>query len=84
MTSPYIEHDLPSSPPPPPPPLEVDIPIIPLSPMSTPIKNELDLNHSMDSHGGHEGPRSNVSILSSRTDESEDDHKRRVSKVSIN
>ncbi|XP_060083379.1 FERM, ARHGEF and pleckstrin domain-containing protein 2-like [Ylistrum balloti] len=76
-TSPYIEQDHLESPPPPPPPLDPEeLALSPPSLRSTPNRQQdPDSSQSIDGHG----PRSNVSVLSSsRTEDSEDDPKRKI------
>lgn len=69
----YDRDDSPP-PPPPPPPLDDDIPYTPPGFRSTPQRD-----HGTSILSEHEGPRSNVSVLSSsRTEDSEDDHKRKA------
>ncbi|VDI21195.1 FERM, RhoGEF and pleckstrin domain protein 2 [Mytilus galloprovincialis] len=65
-----------SPPPPPPPPLDDDIPFTPPCYRSTPQR---DIDHGTSILSEHEGPRSNVSVLSSsRTEDSEDDHRKKA------
>lgn len=71
-----LERDDSPPPPPPPPPLDDDIPYTPPGFRSTPQR---DMNHGTSILSEHEGPRSNVSVLSSsKTEDSEDDHKRKA------
>lgn len=71
-----LDRDDSPPPPPPPPPLDDDIPFTPPNYRSTPHR---DMDHGTSILSEHEGPRSNVSVLSSsRTEDSEDDHRKKA------